>query len=230
MVKLHKYQSEILKKLNLSPMLTFNKLVIKGLVSEHMNYHLKRLISDKYVEKVGTHYSLTNKGKDFVNLLDDDLLEEEKLPKVSVLINCKRKRENGEYEYLYYKRLRQPFYGKVGMLGGKIHFSETPIDAAKRELCEETGLIATKCKVRGIYHKMRTTPEKEVIMNVIFFEVEVLAFKGTFISKTEFQENFWLTKNELSSRKDLFDDVISKETVKTQRLQYVLSQGNAEGY
>lgn len=230
MYKLHKYQSEIIKKLNLTPKLSFNKLVIEGLESEHMNYHLKKLISENFIEKIGSEYSLTNRGKDFVNLLDDNLLEEEKLPKVSVLINCRRKRESGEYEYLYYKRLRQPFYGKVGMLGGKVHFSETPIEAAKRELYEETGLIATKCKVKGIYHKMRIAPEKEVILNVIFFEIEVLAFKGVFISKTGFQENFWLTKNELSKRKDLFDDVISKETVKTQRLKYVLSQGNAEGY
>lgn len=48
---LHYWQGEILKKLALNPELNFNKLVPVELESEHINYHLKRLVSFGLVTK-----------------------------------------------------------------------------------------------------------------------------------------------------------------------------------
>jgi hypothetical protein len=44
-IKLHYFQKDLLKKLTLSDKpVRFNELLIEGLESEHMNYHLQKLI------------------------------------------------------------------------------------------------------------------------------------------------------------------------------------------
>ena len=85
-IKLHYYQKAILKKLVFQPSCKFSELQIKGLESEHMNYHLKQLIDFGFVEKLSDKYSLTDAGKDYCNLMDDDISSIEKLPKTSILI------------------------------------------------------------------------------------------------------------------------------------------------
>src|SRR3990170_944918 len=110
----HYFQKAILKKLTLTPILKFNELLIDGLESEHMNYHLKKLITYGFVSKKGISYQLTDKGKDYCNLLDDNIDMVEKQPKTSVLITGVRKNpQTGKIENLVSKRLRQPYYGKV---------------------------------------------------------------------------------------------------------------------
>ena len=114
-MKLHYYQKELLKKLALSKKpLKFNELLLKGIESEHMNYHLKKLISYKQIKKIKGLYQLTDMGKDYVDLLGDDIKTEEKQPKTSVIIKAIRTNNKGEKEMLVCKRLRHPYFGKVG--------------------------------------------------------------------------------------------------------------------
>lgn len=47
----------------------------------------------------------------------------------------------GKREILIHQRLKEPFYGWYGSHSGKIRWGETPIECAKREFEEETGLI-----------------------------------------------------------------------------------------
>lgn len=58
---------------------------------------------------------------------------------------------DGEKQYLIYTRLKTPFYGCQGFLSGKIAQGEKIIQAAKRELKEETNL-AGEPKVAYITH------------------------------------------------------------------------------
>ncbi len=206
--KLHDYQKELIKKLTTKPGLKFNELIIEGLESEHMNYHLKQLLSIGFVTKIGTKYDLTDSGKDYSNLIDSETELMEKQPKTSIIIWGVKKNKKGEIEHLLTKRLRQPYFGKIGRITGKVRFGETLMEAASRELYEEAGLKAKSLNLETIYHKMRRRENGEWVQDVIFYIFFAKGFSGNFIEKTPFQENFWITKSEYYKRKDMdvFDD------------------------
>lgn len=212
-IKLHYFQKELLKKLTLSAKgLRFNELLIEGLESEHMNYHLQKLIEFELVQKQEQYYQFTDEGKDYSNQLDDNVDIVEKQPKTSVLLVVVRYNEKKkEEEYLVNKRLRQPYYGKVGLLTGKVRFGESLEQAVKRELYEESGLSAGSVKLLSIYHKIRTK-EVETVQDVIFYRHLVTEVSGDLITKTAFQENFWATAKELQQRDDRYDTFQLKTT------------------
>lgn len=211
----------------------FNNLVIEGLASEHMNYHLKKLVELDYVEKKGTLYCLTDEGKNYSNLLDDDVNVVEKQPKSSILLNAVRMREGTkEVEHLLNKRLRQPYLGKVGRLTGKIKFGETLLQAAQRELYEETGLQAKNFTLQRIYHKMRYTENGVFVQDTLFYVFFVTDFSGTFIERTQFQENMWWTQKELQNQDGLntYKTLKLDNRLKPQKLTFEESVALVDGY
>lgn len=234
-VKLHYYQKALVKKLTLAKSgKRFNQLIIHGLESEHMNYHLKKLLEIGFVSKLEENYLLTDKGKDYSNLLDDGLAVTEKQPKTSIIIWGVRKNPKGEVEHLLNRRLRQPYYGKVGRITGKVLFGETLRQAAERELYEETGLKAKKFTLEEIYRKLRKREDGVFVQDVIFYIFFVTGFSGNLIAKTPFQENFWATKKEIygknKKRYDLYDDFVMDERMKPKRLVTREDVGIAEGF
>lgn len=233
-IKIHYYQKNILKKLTLTPTLHFNELLITGLESEHMNYHLKQLLELGLVEKKQALYMLTDLGKDYCNLLDDNVDIIEKQPKSSIIIWGVRKNpQNNEVEHLVNIRLRQPDFGKLGRITGKIRFGETIKAAAMRELYEETGLKAESFTLEKIYHKLRYRADGEFVQDVIFYIFFVTGFSGELIARTEFQENFWLSKQglEASDKFDLYDDFyIDERVTPSKELQFIESSEVATGF
>ncbi len=230
--KLHYYQVELIKRLSQDVGVRFNDLIIKGLESEHMNYHLKKLIDIGFVLKKEGKYLLSDTGKDYFNLLDENSSLLEKQPKTSVIIHAKRKNINGEVEQLLTKRLRQPYYGKVGHPTGKVKFGEKLTDAVSRELFEETGLKSKSITLERVYRKMR---EKNGVwvQDVIFFIFLVTGLSGTLIEKTEFQENFWATAKDIRRRRkdiDLFDDFKMDDQLRAKTLTFNEETGTAEGF
>ena len=230
--KLHSIQKQILKKFSHSKSLRFNNLLVEGLASEYMNYHLKKLLDLNLVSKNG-QYSLTDKGKDYVNLLDDNADLVERQPKTSVLIHAIRQNTNGQIEHLLYRRLKQPYLNYVGKLGGKVRFGETIEDAARRELYEETGLSAQNLILEEIYHKLRFRQSGVFVQDVIFYIFHTLNPQGTLIERTLDQENFWATREEVfsSGKYLLFDDMVLSENICPQPLKFVESVEEVlEGY
>lgn len=206
--KIHHLQTALVRKLTTSPKgARFNELLLENLVSEHMNYHLKQLMRLGYIEKKGERYILTDTGKDYVNLTDDEVSELEKQPKTSVILWGVRENDQGQTELLVCRRLRHPYYGKVGRLTGKVRYGERLEEAAVRELYEETGLTAKKLTLQRIYHKVRSRADGNTVQDVIFYIFLLEEMSGTFITKTAHQENFWITEADFTQKKyDFFDD------------------------
>ncbi len=233
-IKIHYYQKSILKNLTLNPIQRFNDLLIEGLESEHMNYHLKQLIEFGLVNKSDIGYYLTDFGKDYCNLLDDNIEIIEKQPKTSIIIWGVRKNDKtDEIEHLLNKRLRQPYFGKIGRITGKVRFGETLQQAAERELFEEAGLTAKSFTLDKIYHKLRHREDGGYVQDVIFYIFFVTDFEGTLIEKSEFQENFWMSKHELQKHKDfdLYDDFsIDERVVPNPKPIFTETDDIAQGY
>jgi ADP-ribose pyrophosphatase YjhB (NUDIX family) len=231
--KLHLYQLQLLKKLVTSHGLKFNDLLIEGLESEHVNYHLKKLIEIGFIEKDERLYKLTHAGKDYSNMLDDKIEIVERQPKTSIIIWAVRKnKETGKVEHLVNRRLRHPYYGKVGRITGKVQFGERLEEAARRELYEETGLVAESFVLESIYHKIRKNSEDIVVQDVIFYLFLVTELSGSLIEKTPFQENFWITKEDVKIRTDLdlHDDFDIDDRLEAKALSFIENIGISQGY
>lgn len=232
MDKLHEHQINLIRKLSFGPLgLRFKELLISDLESEHMNYHLKKLIELGIVEKGGEFYTLTNEGKEYSDRLDDDKKIVEKQAKLSVIVNVVRNKHH-KVEYLLSRRLKHPYYGKVGRIGGKVLYGETTRDAAARELKEETGLVATKLVLEEVYRKIRKDEGGKVLQDVFFYIYFVSKVRGKLKSKTEFQENFWASRDVVfdSDKYDPYEDLKLEERLKPHKLKVSESVGIAKGY
>ena len=197
-----------------------------------MNYHLKKLVDRGFVSKSDGFYFLTDQGKDYSNMLDDDIKYIEKQPKTTVIVKALRKNKEGKVEFLLNRRLRHPYMGKIGRITGKAKFDETLWEAAERELYEETGLVAKELYLEQIYHKIRHREDGTVIQNAIFYIFFTNDVSGEFIEKTQWQENFWATKKEVenSDKYDLYDDLILEEHFKPKRVSFSEVRTLAEGF
>lgn len=224
----HFLQRDVLKKLSLKPKLHFKDLLNDKVESEHMNYHIKKLVDMGYVNKDGFNYSLTEEGKKFVDLVDSESNKVEKMPKVAVVLFVKRK-VKGITEQLSSKRLKQPYYGKIGRLTGKVKFGEKVETTAIRELKEETGLVAKSARIFSIYRKMSKNKSGEFVQDSVFFFCELTNISGTFKDRTEFQENLWIRKSDLNrSELDFFNDYSFYESYPKGELKYEQVEFSAE--
>lgn len=201
-VNIHAAQTSILRELLFRPQAGYAQLQKPtGLTSDHFNFHIKRLVEIGFVDKIkpGT-YKLTPRGKEYANKLDTDQNTIERQPKAAVLLAITRTR-NGQTEYLFQERLKHPYYGYWGFLTGKIRWSETILEAAARELMEETGLTA-KHKLLGIYHEHSYQKETgELLEDKLFFVVRCTNIGSKLIETFEGGHNAWLTVKQLAGKK-----------------------------
>jgi 8-oxo-dGTP pyrophosphatase MutT (NUDIX family) len=141
------------------------------------------------------YYKLTNKGKEYANRMDTDENEIEKQPKVSVIITLERKNKEGKREFLFQQRKKNPYYDFWGRVGGKIRWGESIIEAAQRELKEETGLEAD-FEYKMLYHKRdydRNT--NKLLEDKLFACVYSTNYRGDLVEVFEGGINKWMTED-----------------------------------
>jgi ADP-ribose pyrophosphatase YjhB (NUDIX family)/predicted transcriptional regulator len=196
--QLHKAHVAILHVLLFQPAARFADLQkASQLTSDHFNFYLKQLIDEQFVtkNKAGS-YHLTPKGKEFANRFDTDARQVERQPKVAVCLLIRRQ----DGKQLVQQRLKQPFYGYWGRPTGKIRWGETILQAAERELLEETGLQAN-LEFESIYHKQDFSQQTgEMLEDKIFFIIACNNPRGDLIEEFEGGRNAWMTQQEYASQ------------------------------
>lgn len=197
----HEAQMKVLRHLLLSPHAGFAELQkTTELSSDHFNFHIKKLLDVGYIEKADDKYTLSRAGKEYANRMDTDENVIEKQPKLSVVLVV----ENDEGKVLVQQRLKQPYYGFWGRPTGKVRWGETLLEAAARELMEETGITAT-LRVSGMYHKMDFDRDtKELLEDKYFCVIHGTDPQGDLIADAEGHHNEWSTVEEFISHERKF--------------------------
>lgn len=228
----HFIQREILGKLMFNPKLKFSELQLDEITSKHFNYHLQKLVEEGFILKDTGYYLLSEKGKGYVGKIDDVRLKIEKQPKVSVGILVRRF-EKGKEEFLLSRRLKQPYFGKVGGFTGKVRFGETFEDTARRELLEEAG-IDGDFKMSGIVRKMAYKEEgneKTFVQDQVMVLFLVENIKGDVILRSKESENFWLAYEKIAKRKDLYNTFLHfLEISRSKAMRNIEYFAEAEGF
>jgi 8-oxo-dGTP diphosphatase len=194
-VSVHEAQTAILRELLFLPEASFSALQkTVNFDSDHFKFHVKRLVETGYIIKnADGKYSLTAKGKEYANKLDTDQGVIERQPKSAVIIVL----QNDSQQVLVQERLKHPFYGYIGYPGGKIRWGETIIEAAARELLEETNLEANFI-YRGIYHEhIKSEESGELLEDKIFHIVSGQLSGGELVKQFEGGKNSWISLEDL---------------------------------
>lgn len=210
-VKIHDAQMSILRELLFRPSVSFAKLQKNtGLSSDHFNFHLQKLIELNLVQKISRgSYTLSIKGKEYANKLDTDSRTFERQPKTSVILVVEKKIDGIKY-YIFQERLKQPYFGFLGLVSGKVRWGETIVETAKRELMEETGLNAD-CRIAGVYHEIAYQHDTaDQLEDKIFFIVHCVGLKGKMITEFEGGRNSWMRLDDVMSKSKVFKNLDRK--------------------
>lgn len=204
----HPVQVTILRHLLFVPSAGFADIQrATDLTSDHFNFHIKKLMDEGYIEKADKLYRLSRKGKEYANRMDTDENEIEKQPKVSVVIVLERINARGQRESLYQQRLKNPYYGFWGRLGGKMRWGESIVEAARRELLEESGLEAD-FEYKILYHKRDfDTATGKLLEDKIFLCVRATNPRSELMVDFEGGHNEWLTREQFDAKDKTFSSV-----------------------
>lgn len=202
----HQSQMVILRTLLISKTASFGTLAkATNLTNDHANFHIKQLMGAEMVQHVPKsygQYQLTRKGKEYANRMDTDELVIEKQPKLVVDIGVER----GDGTFLFQERRKQPYYGYWGFPTGKIRWGETILEAAARELQEETGLHAT-LRIVGTHHKLDYDERGKILEDKYLILVHGTDPAGEMFIETETHTNHWLTPDEYRNLDKRFGDI-----------------------
>lgn len=203
-LKIHDFQISILRELLFKPGARFRDLKKVDVTNDHFSFHINHLLKEKLIEKIDSKYFLTTAGKEFANRMDTDAMKLEKQAKLAIAIHAVRE-INGQKEYLIHKRLKEPFFGWYGSQSGKIRWGENPLETAKREFLEETGLTGD-FSLKKIVHDLVFDKKNNLLEDKYFWVFRVNNIKGKLLEIVTGGENIWMTEKEFKKLKNVFAD------------------------
>lgn len=228
-LKIHDFQISILRELLFKPEARFRDLNKVAVTNDHFSFHINHLLKEGLIKKSNGKYSLTDEGKEFANRMDTDSLKLERQAKLGVAIHAVRVK-NGKTEYLVHRQLKEPFYGWYGSHSGKIRWGETPLQTAKREFLEESGLTG-KFSLKGIVHYHHFHKDGRLLEDKYFWVYRVDNVKGKLKEKVPEGENLWLTESQYLKIKNVFATVSEvKEMTSSKKLVYIDRTRFVESY
>ncbi len=197
MKQLHPVQMKILRELLFSPSLKFSEIKPLKMEGSQFVFHLDKLINVGYLEKVDSIYTLTPRGREYANKMDEKTKLVIPQAKVSA-VQCAVKKEGKKKYYLIYTRLKHPFYGCQGFPTEKVAWGESLHEASQRGLEEETGLRG-KAQLFAIRHYRVYLPSQELVEDKIMYAHKIEDPQGVLRANLE-GEFDWIREEDLKKK------------------------------
>ena len=143
---MHPIRQHIIQSLILKSRLHFAELKPPETESNHFIYYLKQLTKEGLVTKDGECYCLSDAGKQYASIISLETLTPRLQPKIMTAIVVFK-----DNQVLLHIRKREPYFNKVTLVNGKLHYGEAVQVAAERELKEKTGLKADLTHIGMVY-------------------------------------------------------------------------------
>lgn len=131
--------------------------------SNHLSYHLTKLIEDDILEKVDEYYILTKEAEKMIPFFAHITGKEQGPLSIiaAAIVN------NNKICLL--KRSKRPYKGYWSVIGGKLRLHESLQDTAIREAKEESGLDCKFDKLCSVLHERVLNSNTYTVALVIFF-------------------------------------------------------------
>lgn len=207
MKQLHDIQLGILGKLLFADTLRYTQMKPSADIENNTyDFHVKQLLESGLITKSSNSYSLTDKGKEYANRIDTESNKIQMQAKLSAWICCLRER-HGKQEILFGTRMKQPFYGKQGFVAGKIKLGESVLEAAKRELYEETHLAGEPELVLVRHYRVFSKSDQKLLEDKFMFLCLVHEPSGEMLSNEEVKLE-WVNLEEVRAKiTNPFEDI-----------------------
>ncbi len=170
----------------------YSQLSIPGIENDLFNYHLQILVKKGYIKKELSSYSLTELGKQEVSTFTIDG-NPNQLFKVSVALAVFR---NDYSEILVQKRTRNPFFGDITTIAGKVLPGEKIVDTARRKLLEEANLASLFTFI-GVLRKIKRNSSRDILEDTFYHYCIATDPVGVISEKNSHGENFWVPSNKI---------------------------------
>jgi len=207
-------ETQILFSLMYTPQLSFNRLWNKNGRSNKFAYYLQKLQKEELIVKEGKKYSLTAKGKQRATYINGKTGKVTQKPLLAVAVILKHRGK-----YLMLQRTKEPFHGFWGFPGGKIEFSNYPLEQAAESLLEDAGLRC-QLQLKGIFFSKTYHAGKQLYNHQIFI-VKGTEPSGHLLPLTAKGKNKWASRSEILSLKTIPNTSLFLDIVESNDFRYV---------